>query len=145
MLVFRYQNEHGVGPFQSALYPDMAAALKDAGWPEPPIWRDVRRPPQWWDELIRPRFGCETLRQLVTWFPRPSRAVLAANGQRLTAFDVPPYRALVGTQHTVFDATAAVEVDPALALERERPRATGTTPLPDPQELFAEFLQSLTV
>jgi hypothetical protein len=121
MRVYRFQAEDGSGPFQSTeLIEAMDAAMVTTGrmGPAETPWHD-RLPMPWADgidaaELVGfeiPRTGCASLRQLVTWFPRPCRAVLAAHGQRLVAFEVPHRAVLIGRSQLVFDGGEAVAIE----------------------------------
>lgn len=121
MRVYRIEAEDGSGPFQSTeLIEAMDAAMIDAGriGPDKTPWHD-RLPMPWADgidaaELVgfqTPRTGCASLRQLVTWFPRPCREVLVANGHRMIAFEVPHSAVSSGRRQVVFDAAQAVEIE----------------------------------
>lgn len=119
MLVYRFENEEGYGPFNGGFLAfDMDDAMRDAGRHDDPDGDDTwhnRFPTPWEDGIDtyfpgEERCGVLTPRQAVTWFPKPCREVLYREGFQLKAYEVPEDAVQVGGHQVVFDAARAVPV-----------------------------------
>lgn len=120
MLVYRYENEDGYGPFTGGhLAWDFTDAMLEAGryadcddpgdpdcWHNrfPNLWEEGLNAPDDWED----RCAVRSPRDVVRWFPKPCREVLAREGFRLAAYEVPDDAVLTGDHQVVFDASRAV-------------------------------------
>lgn len=130
MRVYRVEDAEGYGPFQGgrgealhdallannhqgALLADMAgecwhswARERGGDYLFPTPWNDPLIGRTWegfgWAR-IDPRVGCLSLRDIVTWFPKPCRSVLKDEGFRLTLWEVKEGEVLAGTRQCLFD------------------------------------------
>lgn len=133
MLVYRYEDEAGHGPFAGQhLAWDFTDAMLEAGrYPEcddpddPDCWHN-RFPTHWEeglddDDMDDGVCGFSSIRQAVRWFPKPCREIMARNGLVLEAFEVPDDAVLIGDHQVVFDRDKATPVSlRVLALERQQ-------------------------
>lgn len=101
MRVFRIEDDNGNGPFRhDHILNAMGRHIDhdcDNGFPTPhQEGLDFRSGEH--------KCGCASMRDLVTWFPRPVRQILAREGYSFTVLEVPDDRIQMGERQVIYVA-----------------------------------------
>lgn len=102
MLVYRIENDNGVGPFVAGDDWDFYPLDYHPGQ----AFMDFPRPDDdglLFEEDIH-KCGCASLRQLIHWFPKPVRTMLTERNYKLVVLDIPDERVQVGQYQVIFEA-----------------------------------------
>ena len=104
MLVYRMEDADGRGPFRnSGVMWKMSEAMGRNRDDFDCFHNDFPTPDEEGLNFTRDhKCGCVSLRQLVTWFPRPCRDVLAREGYDLVVLSVPDALCEVGEEQVIY-------------------------------------------
>ena len=78
--VFRYEDEHGIGPYQSSTY--VGLEHEDSNHPSPRM--------EGFRSLETQEFCALTLEQFTNWFTRGECDLLESRGFKIIEYEVPP-------------------------------------------------------